>query len=350
MFRGSRRREDRGGSHVLLRALPLVVLSTACGRIWYEVLDDSASAGSNFAGAPSRGGVAGSQLVGAGGETVVGRGGAAGGQTTAYGGSPSGGSGGRAGGSSQEQGGVAGGISSTGASGQGPAGGWGGAGGSIMAGGAPVAGGAGAEGGAPVATGGHSGGADPVGAAGAGGLSGSAGVAGSGGSGGSPETGGAGPGGASSGGTGASAGASSLGDCRTETYGGNEYLFCASEVAWSEASDGCASVGMHLVRIDNADENQWIFDSIYDTGATARGIWIGASDQVVEGDWCWTDGTLFWRGDSGGAPQEGLFNAWYASAPSKSANADCAAIDSNNGSTSWYATGCGMLAVFVCES
>ena len=338
---------------VLRRALPLVALSTACGRIGYEVLDDSASAGPSSAGAPSSRSTGGSQLVGAGGEVLVERGGGEGGQTTASGGSLSGGSGGRAGGSTQEQGGMAGVISGAGASSTGPSGGWVGAGGSIMAGGAPVAGGTGAEGGAPVATGGHSGGADPVGAAGAGGLPGSAGVAGSGESGGSPATAGAGPGGTSSGGTGASAGAagaSSLGDCRTDTYGGNEYLFCASEVAWSEASDGCASVGMHLVRVDSAEENQWLFDSIYDTGASARGIWIGASDQIVEGEWRWTDGTLFWLGDSNGSPQGGLFNAWYASHPSRSANADCAAIDSNNGSTSWYATGCGMLAVFVCES
>jgi hypothetical protein len=107
---------------------------------------------------------------------------------------------------------------------------------------------------------------------------------------------------------------------------------------------------MHLVRVDSAEENQWLFDNIYDTGASARGIWIGASDQVVEGEWRWTDGTLFWLGDSGGSPRGGLFNAWYSSHPSKAANSDCAAIDSNNGSTSWYATGCGMLAVFVCES
>ncbi len=233
---------------------------------------------------------------------------------------------------------MAGAISSAGAGGEGPSGGWVGAGGTTLAGGAPAAGRGGGEGGAPEAMGGQPGGAGPVGVAGAGGLSGSA---------------GAGTGGTASGGTGASAGAagaSSLGDCRTATYGGNEYLFCASEVAWSEASNGCASVGMHLVRVDSAEENQWIFDSIYDTGAAARGIWIGASDQDVEGEWRWTDRTLFWLGDSGGSPQGGLFSAWYASHPSRAANSDCAAIDSNNGSTSWYATGCGMLAVFVCES
>ena len=107
---------------------------------------------------------------------------------------------------------------------------------------------------------------------------------------------------------------------------------------------------MHLVRVDSAEENQWLFDNIYDTGASARGIWIGASDQVVEGEWRWRDDTLFWLGDRTGSAQGGLFNAWYANHPSKSAGADCAAIDSNNGSTSWYAVDCGMQAVFVCES
>jgi hypothetical protein len=131
----------------LRRALPLVALSAACGRIGYEVLDHSASASSNSAGAPSNRGMAGSQLVGAGGETIVGRGG----QTTASGGSPSGASGGHAGGSTQDQGGTAGGGVLSG--------GWAGAGGNTIAGGAPVAGGRGAEGGALVATGGDSGGA-----------------------------------------------------------------------------------------------------------------------------------------------------------------------------------------------
>ena len=155
--------------------------------------------------------------------------------------------------------------------------------------------------------------------------------------------------GGQAGGSGGSGGASSPGDCLTKTFNSAQYLFCADEVAWADARDRCASVGMHLVRIDDAVENQWVFDNVYDIGSVSPGIWIGASDLLVTGEWRWTDGTLFWLGASSGSPQGGLFNAWYPAQPTNSPHNACAMIDSNNGSTNWTTTGCASACVFVCE-
>jgi hypothetical protein len=240
-----------------------------------------------------------------------------------------------------ETGGVpTGGVSSGGAEvGGGPTGGT--ATGAVSGGGAETGGGP--TGGST--TGGVSSGGAETGGASAGGST-TGGV-----SSGGTETGGASAGGSGgqAGGSGGFAGASSLGDCQTKTYDTAQYLFCADEISWTEARDGCASVGMHLVRIDDAAENQWVYDNVYDTGSATNGIWIGASQLLVTGEWRWTDGTLFWLGGSGGSPQGGLFNAWYPAQPSSSSHNACVMIDSNNASTNWTSTGCASSNVFVCE-
>jgi hypothetical protein len=201
-----------------------------------------------------------------------------------------------------------------------------------------------------VSSGGTETGGGPTGGSTAGGAS-SGGAQTGGVSSGGTETGGASMGGSGgqAGASGGFAGASSLGDCQAKTFDTAQYLFCADEISWTQARDGCASVGMHLVRIDDAVENQWVYENVYDTGTASNGIWIGASQLLVTGEWRWTDGTLFWLGGSGGSPQGGLFNAWYPAQPSSSSHNACVVIDSKNGSTSWTSTGCASSNVFVCE-
>jgi hypothetical protein len=182
---------------------------------------------------------------------------------------------------------------------------------------------------------------------------GSAGTSGGTTSGGGGASGGLGGGGASGGGAsgglggGGFAGASSLGDCQTDTYDGHDYVFCNVNLAWTVARDNCASIGMFLVRVNDAAESQWVYDNVYDA-PPRQGVWIGASDIAVEGEWRWPDGTLFWLGDSAGSAQGGLFNAWYASQPSGQGPRDCAALD---GSTlGWYDLDCMTPQPYVCES
>jgi hypothetical protein len=148
-------------------------------------------------------------------------------------------------------------------------------------------------------------------------------------------------------------GATSLGDCHSGTTAGHDYLFCGTTVTWTQARNNCVSVGMQLARVDDLAENQWLGASAYNPSGSAEGIWLGASDAAVEGEWRWSDGTLFWLGDAGGTAQGGLFAGWYVNQPvDKHAADDCAVLDLGVGSTfGWYNQDCsGGLAVYVCES
>jgi hypothetical protein len=298
------------------------------------------------------------------GQAVAGQGG-----TSATGGSnaSSGGIGGSSGGvgGTEAGAGEAGADATGGTSINGGAGGTAASGGSSATGGkggAPATGGsAGSSGGGAGTTGGATSGASGGGMGGAsgggmGGVSGGGmgGVSG-GGMGGASGGGmggvsGGGMGGASGGGTGGAggyAGASSLGDCQTDTFGGHTYVFCNVNVAWTVARDNCASVGMFLVRVDDAAESQWVFDNVYDA-PPRQGVWIGASDITTEGEWRWADGALFWLGTSMGSAQNGLFSAWYPTQPSGQGPRDCAALD--GGTLGWYDLDCMTPQPYVCES
>jgi hypothetical protein len=148
-------------------------------------------------------------------------------------------------------------------------------------------------------------------------------------------------------GSGGFAGASSLGDCQTNALAAHDYVFCNVNIAWTSARDNCASIGMHLVRIDDAAESQWVYDNVYDT-PPRQGVWIGANDIAQEGEWRWMDGTLFWLGTSSGSAQNGLFNAWYQTQPSGQEPRDCAALDGNT--LGWYDLDCTIPQPYACES
>jgi hypothetical protein len=200
--------------------------------------------------------------------------------------------------------------------------------------------GAGGSGGVSSAgAGGASGGGSGAGGAGAsaGGRSGSSGA-------------GAGAGGSSgAAGGGGYAGATSLGDCVTLTFNAHDYAFCDVLASWTGARDSCATIGMQLARIDSDPENVWLFDNVYDS-PPRTGMWIGATDAAVEGEWRWVDGTLFWLGDENGNAQNGLYDAWFfLTQPSAQASIrDCGVLD--QGSVGWYDSDCSLLKVFVCES
>jgi hypothetical protein len=146
----------------------------------------------------------------------------------------------------------------------------------------------------------------------------------------------------------APAGASSLGDCQLKAFGGHDYVLCNVNVSWPTARDNCRSIGMELTRVDDVAESQWLRDNAYDT-APRQGIWLGGSDQAVEGEWRWTDGTLFWLGNDTGSAQNGLYSAWLPTAPSgQPAARDCCALD--QGSTlGWYDLDCATPQPYICE-
>lgn len=223
----------------------------------------------------------------------------------------------------------------------------GGVGGASASGGKGGAGGsAGSASGGKGGTSGGSGGASGGSGGSSGGAGGTAGNATSGAGGGGGASGGGGTAGGL--GQGGYAGASSLGDCQSATYGAYDYLFCNVDVPWATARDNCWSIGMVLARVEDAAENQWLHDNAYDS-SPRKGLWIGANDLDVEGEWRWLNGDMFWLGDSTGSAQNGLYSAWHSVQPrAQEPTSDCAVIDLGN-TVGWYDTDCAISQVYVCK-
>lgn len=130
--------------------------------------------------------------------------------------------------------------------------------------------------------------------------------------------------------------------CVYETHGGHDYWFCSGPMEWAAAEDVCASVQMHLARVDDVAENTFIQANVENKA------WIGADDQGAEGQWIWAEGgDVFWSGGASGGAQGGVFARWAVGEPNNLFNEDCAQIRDDG---RWNDSLCGVPFPFVCES
>lgn len=198
------------------------------------------------------------------------------------------------------------------------------------------------EGGTDASVGGSAGdaaGGDPGGGEGGTALAGSSGAGGSAASGGTGGSGGTGDG-----------GPPNMALCDQGTYGGHDYLLCEELRTWGDASEGCLAVGMRLVRVDDADEDEWLFMNANTPQGSTSEVWLGATDQAVEGEWRWSDGDLFWVGDQAGTAQDALFAGWYFREPNNVDTENCAVLDTKSVEPEWYDYSCELVMPYVCES
>jgi hypothetical protein len=187
---------------------------------------------------------------------------------------------------------------------------------------------------------------------GTGGSSGAAGTAGTGGTTGDAGTTGAGGAAGAADGGGGAAGA----PCTIAAFGGGTYAFCDGPLSWSAAEADCEVKGMHLVRIDSMQENDWLEATAFASvaaGSNGQPVWrwIGANDQAVAGEWRWTDGTLFFLGKNGGggSAQNGLYTNWAGGSPGGGGTGkSCAGIEHLPGGL-WGDALCAALQPYVCE-
>lgn len=138
-------------------------------------------------------------------------------------------------------------------------------------------------------------------------------------------------------------------ECTCASFGGNDYQLCTTELVTDDAMAHCQSLGMQLVRIDDAAENDWLA-----TTATAAGLFsrvgdsalIGASDREVPEQWVWPDGEVFWSGTSNGAPVNGLYENWTNQHPTGGIT-NCSALLASG---LWIAMGCASALPFICQT
>src|SRR5581483_3201050 len=96
--------------------------------------------------------------------------------------------------------------------------------------------------------------------------------------------------------------AAAIGILDSAPFGGhNYYLLDTSN--WTDAENQAISLGGHLVTINDAAENNFIFTR----WAATRSLWIGLNDAAVEGSFVWASGQAVsftnWRS---GEPNNGL--------------------------------------------
>ena len=85
--------------------------------------------------------------------------------------------------------------------------------------------------------------------------------------------------------------------------------------SWTEAEANAQKLGGHLVSINDAEENTFVWENLGKAASLKGGthnvyeanhVYLGATDREQEGIWKWLDGSdmsySFWRPDAPGAP------------------------------------------------
>jgi Lectin C-type domain len=142
------------------------------------------------------------------------------------------------------------------------------------------------------------------------------------------------------------------GPCIAATYGGHDYTFCPTALAFADARNDCETRGMRLTRIDDDAENQFVASiafAAYPAGYNNVDIWpwLGAYDTANPVEWRWVDGTVFWSGRNSGASVGGLYQSWASASPGDAIGVTCAAM---NRGFMWVDRNCMQLHPYVCEA
>jgi len=126
------------------------------------------------------------------------------------------------------------------------------------------------------------------------------------------------------------------------------YMFCSGNVPFAAAAMSCVANGMRLVRIDEASEDDWVLATATVSFGMVR-YWIGATDETIDGDWRWIDGTRFWTGDLAGMPVDGLYSNWAPGLQPSGGAAEACADGRPDSAGHWGDVACTIAHPFVCE-
>ncbi|MCP9926121.1 putative Ig domain-containing protein, partial [Synechococcus lacustris C3-12m-Tous] len=71
---------------------------------------------------------------------------------------------------------------------------------------------------------------------------------------------------------------------------GDSAYVIVSGPTWEEAEANAVKLGGHLVTINDAAENEWLYGQITNRRGSEWGLWIGATDKISEGIWTDSEG------------------------------------------------------------
>ena len=116
------------------------------------------------------------------------------------------------------------------------------------------------------------------------------------------------------------------------------YFWSNSSDGWNDAEQICRGKGGHLASVTSSAANEYILRELAKR-ASAEELWIGGTDEELEGTWKWTDGSA-WG-----------FSFWDEDRPSTNRNQNCLQYYSyhNHNRTKWYDYGCDQLLRFLCS-
>ena len=70
---------------------------------------------------------------------------------------------------------------------------------------------------------------------------------------------------------------------------GHRY-YLLSQANWTDSENEAISLGGHLVTVNDAQENQWVYSTFASYGENDLNVWIGFTDEVSEGVFVWSSG------------------------------------------------------------
>jgi hypothetical protein len=93
---------------------------------------------------------------------------------------------------------------------------------------------------------------------------------------------------------------STIGSPVVNPANGHSY-YLLQPATWTDSQAYAQTLGGNLVTINNAAENQWVYNTFPAlTGIAQPSLWIGFNDAAVEGNWVWASGEpvtyTFWYG------------------------------------------------------
>ncbi|KAM5336393.1 C-type lectin domain family 4 member E [Glossophaga mutica] len=115
------------------------------------------------------------------------------------------------------------------------------------------------------------------------------------------------------------------------------YFFSLNTMTWSASAKNCSNMGGHLVVINTPEEQEFLFHE----KPGKREYYIGLTDQAIDGQWKWVDGTPFMKS----------LSFWDVGEPNNLATLeDCVTIrDSSDPRRNWNDVPCFFNLFRICE-